>query len=242
MSKVYIGTSGYSYDHWKERFYPPDLPKKEWLAYYSEKLQSVEINNTFYHLPKEQIVEKWREEAPEDFVFSVKANRYITHSKKLKDSVAPVQNFLEKVKQLNEKLGPILFQLPPHWKPDIERLDKFTECLPVGYRYVFEFRDHSWNREDVYRLLKDKGMSFCIFELAGYQSPMQVTSDLVYVRLHGPGHSKYEGEYHDKTLVKWCERIKQWQTEKLDVFLYFDNDQNAFAANNAISLRKRLND
>lgn len=241
MSKVYVGTSGYSYKHWQGRFYPQDLSEEKWLAYYVEKLQSVELNNTFYNLPNEHTAEKWREEAPEGFVFSVKASRYITHLKKLKDSTEPVENFLGKVKQLKEKLGPILFQLPPHWKPDIGRLDKFTESLPDGYRYVFEFRDHFWNREDVYRLLEDRGMSFCIFELAGHQSPLQVTSELVYVRLHGPADTKYEGEYNDKDLEKWCDRINQWQKEKKEVFLYFDNDQNAYAAKNAIQLRRMLN-
>lgn len=241
MPKVYIGTSGYNYKHWRECFYPPDLSEEDWLAYYAEKLQSVEINNTFYGLPQKETVEKWREEVPEDFIFSVKASRYITHLKKLKDPSEPVENFLDKVKLLKEKLGPVLFQLPPHWKADIERLDKFTKSLPTGYRYVFEFRDHSWNGGDVYSLLKDRGMSFCIYDLAGYQSPVQVTSDLVYVRLHGPSVKKYEGEYKDKDLEKWCDRVNQWQKEKLDVFMYFDNDQNAFAAKNAMRLWKMLN-
>ena len=159
---IHIGTSGWHYDHWSGPFYPEDLSKDEFLSYYSKVFHTVEINNSFYHLPSEETFTKWRDTVPDGFIFSVKASRYITHMKKLKDPQEPVTNFMKRVDVLEDKLGPILFQLPPRWKVNPERLINFLKALPAGFRYTFEFRDSSWFDQRVMDALTDQGAAFCI--------------------------------------------------------------------------------
>ncbi len=236
---IHIGTSGWNYQHWSGAFYPEDLPPREWLKYYSERFHTVEVNNSFYQLPEKSTFENWSEQTPGSFSFAVKANRYITHMKKLKDPRESLSNFLGNVRMLGDKLGPILFQLPPNWNFNAERLDSFLDLLPDDLRYTFEFRDHSWITENTYSLLEEKEAAFCIYELAGYQSPIEVTSRLIYLRLHGPGE-KYQGKYDHNTLAGWAEQFVQWSDEGREIYCYFDNDQLGYAALNAMEMQEIL--
>lgn len=237
LGNVYIGTSGWHYNHWKGLFYPKGLRDADQLSFYAESLNTVEVNNSFYRLPKEGTFQKWKEITPEGFLFSVKANRHITHSKKLRAVAEYTAEFIQRASHLDEKLGPILFQLPPYWKVDTGVLADFVNTLPSGYRYVFEFRNPSWYTDTVYGILNQHGCAFCIYELAGHLSPMEVTGNFVYVRLHGPG-GRYQGSYPDTTLSDWAKRCQDWQKAGKDVFFYFDNDEHAYAPYNAKRLKE----
>lgn len=234
--KPHIGTSGWNYTHWRGTFYPDDLPAKNWQTYYMERFHTVEVNNTFYRLPEKKTFRKWRDESPEPFLYSVKASRYITHMKKLKDP-APVANFLDHADMLGDKLGPVLFQLPPRWKLNIDRLADFLKALPRGRRFAFEFRDDTWWDARVYELLHQYNAAFCLFDLEGRQTPVELTADFAYVRLHGP-EGAYQGKYDDNTLSRWANAFKAWMQKGIEVFCYFDNDENGYAAQNALKLRE----
>lgn len=233
---IHIGTSGWNYKHWKGSFYPEDLSSGEWLNFYAKHLHTVEINNTFYRLPEKKILAKWLDMVSPQFIFAVKASRYITHMKKLKDPVQGLENFLPRIKALRDKLGPILFQLPPHWHLNLERLKSFLQALPREFRYTFEFRDSSWWMDEVYDLLENQGAAFCIFELAGQLSPKQVTADFVYVRLHGPGDA-YQGKYDNRALAGWAGAFSSWEKQGKQIYCYFDNDEKGYAAQNALTLQ-----
>jgi uncharacterized protein YecE (DUF72 family) len=239
LPKLYIGTSGWHYQHWIGPFYPKNLEKKERLNYYSQYFSTVEINHSFYKLPDQGTFQNWVEQVPGNFTFSVKASRYITHMKKLKDTSEALSRFMNGIKPLKRNQGPILFQLPPHWKCNIERLESFLEILPFEGQYVFEFRDSSWWNNETYKLLKQNKAAFCIFDLAGVLSPIISTTNFVYIRLHGPNDA-YKGSYSEEALNKWAERIQKWITKDKMVFCYFDNDQNAFASKNALQLEQIL--
>lgn len=237
--KSYIGTSGWHYKHWMGNFYPSDLKPRQLIDFYVQYFNTLEINSSFYRLPPLKTFQGWRTQVPEDFIFAVKANRFITHMKKLKDPKETIGNFFESVKGLEEKLGPILFQLPPNWKFNQERLEEFLAALPQGYRYTFEFRNQTWYNDIVFDLLKKYNSAFCIYELDHHLSPMKATSSFIYVRLHGPG-GKYAGSYSNKALTGWADNCIKWNEEKKDVFVYFDNDQLGFAAKNAKKLKEMI--
>ncbi len=239
--RIHIGTSGWHYDHWKGPFYPEGMKAAEMLAFYADRFATVEINNSFYQLPDENTLAGWRDAVQERFVFSAKASRFMTHMKKLKDPEEPVSTFMERMKMLGGKLGPILFQLPPRWNLNPERLASFLAALPGGHRYAFEFRDPSWFADEVYEALRDNNAAFCIYELAGRLSPRKVTADFVYVRLHGPGDA-YEGDYDAQALSGWAGAISTWAGKGLPVYCYFDNDQKGYAPRNALSLQEMLAD
>ncbi len=232
---IYIGTSGWHYKHWKSIFYPKDLNERDQLDYYVRNFTTVEINNSFYRLPELDTFVTWYKKVPDSFIFSVKGSRFISHLKKLKVDQATVTDFIRRAEGLQHKLGPILFQLPPSWNVNIERFRDFLLLLPAQHRFAFEFRNHSWNSSAIYEILDKHGCAYCIYDLAGYQSPVKVTADFVYIRLHGPGE-KYQGKYDDTSLREWAELCTSWQTQGKDIFVYFDNDQNAYATVNAASL------
>jgi uncharacterized protein YecE (DUF72 family) len=232
---IHIGTSGWHYKHWKGSFYPADIKEKDQFSVYGKTFNTVELNNSFYQLPTTKTFKDWKESSPAKFIFSVKVSRYITHMKKLAADAASIKKFLLHAGKLEEKLGPVLFQLPPHWKINTERLQSFLQKLPPGYQYTFEFRDHSWYNQDVYDLLSAHNCAFCIYELDGHLSPLQVTADFVYIRLHGPG-KKYQGSYSAAVLQSWAEKCIAWRNERKEVYVYFDNDQAGYAAFNAQQL------
>jgi uncharacterized protein YecE (DUF72 family) len=237
--KVHIGTSGWHYRHWKGAFYPENYSGKDFLAFYADHFESVEINNTFYKVPGKATLALWRKSVPESFIFSVKASRYITHMKKLKDSKRPLFSFLKKIDALDEKLGPVLFQLPPNWAVNAERLQMFLRILPGDYRYAFEFRDTSWFCSPIYEMLDDHGIAFCIYDLGGTLSPKEVTSDLIYIRLHGPD-GPYKGNYSTPSLAGWAGAFSAWLKKGKKIYCYFDNDEKGFAAINALKLHEMV--
>ncbi|MGN6645282.1 MAG: DUF72 domain-containing protein [Cytophaga sp.] len=238
-SAIYIGTSGWHYKHWKGTFYPEDIKEKDQLAQYIQTFHTVELNNSFYHLPLRNTFKQWKKSVPENFIFAVKGSRYITHMKKLKESSEAIHAFLHNASGLKEKLGPILFQLPPGWKINTQRLEDFLKQLPEHFRFAFEFRNTSWYTEEVYTLLRKYNCAFCIYELDRHTSPMEVTTDFVYVRLHGPA-GKYQGSYSKRQLNSWAKKCINWQQNHKNVFIYFDNDQEGYAAFNAQTLQQLL--
>ena len=238
-SLIHIGTSGWHYDHWRGPFYPEDLAPGEFLKFYQEKFQTVEINNSFYRLPSEKALIDWRENVPPGFIFAVKGSRYITHMKKLLDPEKSLAPLMERVPLLEDRLGPILFQLPPRWHFNAERLRDFLTALPRGYRYALEFRDPSWLNHEACRLLREHRAAFCMYEFAGRVSPKEVTADFVYIRLHGPGGA-YQGRYQREPLAAWAADISAWSAQGKEVFCYFDNDEAGFAALNALELQEML--
>jgi uncharacterized protein YecE (DUF72 family) len=237
-SKIYIGTSGWHYKHWIGRFYPARSNARQQFEFYSKHFYTVEINNSFYKLPPRTVFEDWYEHSPKKFLFAVKANRFITHMLKLTRPQETIARLFGSIDALKEKLGPILFQLPPKWKVNITRFKEFLGSLPKGYRYAFEFRNETWYHEEIYQLLQEYNCAFCIYELAGHLSPLKVTADFVYLRLHGPTNFKYQGSYNNAALKKWAKQCSAWQKEKRDVYVYFDNDQEAYAAFNALTLKE----
>ncbi|HEX3094533.1 MAG TPA: DUF72 domain-containing protein [Candidatus Angelobacter sp.] len=237
---IRIGTSGYHYKHWVGTFYPPKTPPSKMLDYYVRCFDTMELNNSFYRLPTIEALESWRNAAPKNFVFAVKASRFITHNKKLKDPENALDNILSRAEHLGKKLGPVLFQLPPKWKLNLERLERLLEILPREHRYAFEFRELSWMTPEVNRLLEHNNAAFCIYELAGYHSPFSVTADFAYVRLHGPGAGKYQGSYSHAHLRAWARQIEQWSARLKAIYIYFDNDQAGYAAQNALELKRMV--
>ncbi|MBV8251806.1 MAG: DUF72 domain-containing protein [Chitinophaga sp.] len=238
-SQTYVGTSGWQYKHWKGVFYPEDIKEADELSVYAQTFHTVEINNSFYHLPPPERFRDWKAVTPSAFIFAIKGSRYITHMKKLQVDAEPIHKLISNAAHLKTKTGPILWQLPPRWKINPDRLQSFLTLLPQKYRYAFEFRDPSWWAPSIYALLKQYNCAFCIYELSGQLSPMEVTADWVYIRLHGPD-GKYQGKYSTTALRKWAYRCQHWNKEKKDVYIYFDNDQQGFAAENARKLQDML--
>lgn len=239
MGRIWIGTSGWHYKHWVGRFYPDRCPASRMLSHYIEQFDTVELNTTFYHLPKPDSVACWRHTTPDDFCFAVKGSRFLTHMKKLKDPAVGLDRFFHALDALEQKTGPILWQLPPNWDIDVARLRTFLECLPAHHQHAFEFRNPTWNVPQVYRLLRDHNAGWCAFHLAGVSSPVEITADFTYVRLHGPG-GKYQGSYSDETLQQWAVRIREWNAQLRAVYLYFDNDDSGYAAVDALRLKQIL--
>ena len=238
---LHVGTSGWHYAHWKGPFYPEKLPASKMLDFYTRHFDTVELNNTFYRLPVETGLERWRAETPAGFCFAAKGSRFLTHMKKLKDPETGIARFFERVDRLRPKLGPIVFQLPPNWEVDAARLDHFVRALPKRHRYTFEFRNPTWHTEAVFRILRKHNVAFCIFEIAGFASAHHLTADFTYVRLHGPDGA-YQGSYSNSALKEWAARIAEWRKTLRAVYVYFDNDQAAHAVENALALKRMLSE
>lgn len=238
MGRLYCGTSGWNYQHWKLRFYPEGLPSDKWLSYYGRHFDTVEINNSFYRLPEKTTFERWRDQSPDGFTFAVKASRYLTHMKKLKDPADPLDKVLSHSSGLGSKRGPVLYQLPPYWHIDMERMRSFLKILPGDVRHAFEFRDDSWQCDAIWSLLAEFGAAYCIMDSPGLPLHVKSTSDFSYIRMHSGG-DETSGNYADEHLAVWAERISELL--KLgDVYIYFNNDYNAYAINNALTLKKML--
>ncbi len=239
MSTIRVGTSGWVYQHWKGIFYPAGLAQGRWFAHYSQHFDTVEINNTFYRLPAGSAFDAWREQAPPGFLYSVKVNRYITHVKRLKECAEPLDRFLDRVRRLGPFLGPLLYQLPPRWHANLERLAEFAALLPADLTHVFEFRDPTWFVPEVFDLLRARGLAFCVYNFASHQSPIEVTADPAYVRFHGSG-APFGGPYDDGALAEWARRIREWQRAGNGVYVYFNNDGYGAALRNAQTLREMV--
>jgi uncharacterized protein YecE (DUF72 family) len=235
-ASIHIGTSGWHYPHWKGPFYPFDQAEKDFLEYYAGVFQTVEINNTFYHLSKKETFLGWSAAVPDHFIFALKASRYLTHMKKLKDVDKSLSSFLDLAAILKDKMGPILFQLPPRWHQNTERFQSFLKILPKDFRFAFEFRDHSWYDPEIYDLLSEAKAAFCIYDLDGHLSPQKITADFIYVRLHGP-EGPYRGRYKTSDLAGWARAFLTWSRKGKEIYCYFDNDEAGFAALNAGELQ-----
>lgn len=231
---ICIGTSGWNYDHWRGRFYPSELDSSDWLSYYAKSFETVEINYSFYRLPERELFEKWAGETPDDFTFAVKASSYLTHRKKLKDPEEPVSRMMNNVRGLGEKLGPILYQLPPNWNVNLTRLSEFLPLLPKDVRHVMEFRDPSWLVEDVFDLLRKHSVGYCIMSAPGLSRIMEITAPFAYIRMHSGGVDT-EGDYEDIQLEWWADQVRA-MAEQGDVYVYFNNDYKGFAVKNAKKL------
>jgi len=236
-SNIRIGTSGWHYVHWEGLYYPDKLSKSKWFEHYAKDFDTVEINNTFYQQPKEQTFENWHKQAPKNFLYTVKANRFITHIKRLKDPAESLERFFERVNILQENLGPILYQLPPNMHKDLDRLRNFLEVLPKNRIAVFEFRHQSWFSEDTYNLLSEFNAAFCIHDMMNV--PRIITCNVIYLRFHGTT-GRYAGNYSKSTLQSWANWAKDNIKGKKAFFAYFNNDANAYAIKNAKTLKQQL--
>lgn len=235
--QIRVGTSGWNYKHWSGCFYPDRLPSSAWFAHYASVFDTVEINNTFYHQPAAAVFDQWQAQAPRGFLYAVKANRYLTHMKKLNAAAEPLKRFLSGARRLKQHLGPVLYQLPPNWKKDLQRLGQFVRLLPAELTHAIEFRDRDWLAEDTYALLEEHRVCLCIHDmLRGH--PRRVTGPAVYVRFHGAG-TKYGGPYRRDRLESWAEWMRAAARSR-PVYAYFNNDQNAYAVRDALCLRELL--
>lgn len=233
--KVWIGTSGFTYPHWRGVLYPEGVPQRRWLEVYCETFPTVEVNATFYRLPTESTVEGWRSRTQPGFTFAVKGSRFITHVKRLAGVEEAAALFFSRVALLGEKLGPILFQLPPQLKADHGLLAGFSALLPAGYRCALEFRHPSWFSEGVFERMSELNLSLCLHDYARMQMPCILTTRWTYLRFHGPS-GRYHGQYGESGVRGWADRIAAWLADGVDVFAYFNNDIGGNAVRDAVRL------
>jgi uncharacterized protein YecE (DUF72 family) len=235
---IRIGCSGWQYRHWRGDFYPAELPQSAWLAYYARHFDTVEINNTFYRLPEAPTFASWGRRAPRGFLYAVKASRFLTHMKKLKDPDEPIRRFFARAKRLEHAFGPVLYQLPPHWPVNIARLETFLEALPPKRRHAIEFRERSWYCDEVLALLERHRVALCLHDMAGSASGRLAIGPFVYVRFHGA--QKYAGRYGDAALDEWAEWLAGRAREGRPIYAYFNNDTGGHAPRDAVRLRDRI--
>jgi len=237
-SSVRVGCSGWQYAHWRGNFYPADVPQREWFAHYARHFDTVEINNTFYRLPESGTFAAWRRHAPRGFVYAVKASRFLTHMKKLKEPEEPLHRFFTRARSLQRTLGPVLYQLPPRWPLNLDRLQEFLRRVPRGHRQAIEFREPSWYADAVFALLERYGVALCLHDMQGSASGMRAVGPFVYVRFHGV--QKYSGSYADRTLDGWAEWLAERALAGVPVYAYFNNDAGGHAPRDAVRLRDRI--
>ena len=241
MARILIGTSGWHYDSWRGPFFPNDLPLKQQLEYYASRFPTTELNGVFYRTPSLDAVKAWRAQTGEDFIFAWKASKFITHWKRLSNnSVNSLELIEERLSLLGSKAGPVLFQLPPNFTANAERLASFFKLLPRNRRYAFEFRHPSWYEPAILKLLSRQNIALCLSDHHDAPAPWKRTADFVYIRGHGPG-GHYKDHYGRRTLSAWAARIKSWKKQGCDVFVYFDNDQKSAAPIDALKLQALLN-
>ncbi|PJE69182.1 DUF72 domain-containing protein [Candidatus Shapirobacteria bacterium CG10_big_fil_rev_8_21_14_0_10_38_14] len=254
-ASAFIGTSGFFYKHWQGVFYPETLPQKDWFGYYVRHFDTVELNVSFYRLPKKTTFENWRAKAGKKFVFAVKGSHYITHIKRLKDCQEPLARFFEAASGLHSRSGPrglsgsevVLWQLPPRFKANISRLGEFLRLLvtvPTSlklrgarWRHAVEFRNKSWLSTEIYNLLRQYNAAIVFQDFADWPITEEATADFVYLRFHGRTRL-YSSCYTERELGTWAEKIKSWQKQGLDVYVYFNNDALGYAVENAKTLKK----
>ena len=241
MRSVWIGTSGWSYKGWRGVFYPEDVAQKNWLRFYGDRFSTTEVNGSFYRTPSLDAVRSWRQQTPDGFVFAWKASKFITHWKRLTDKCRNSLQLLEtRLKALGPKVGPVLFQLPPQFQADRERLASFLKLLKKKNRsYAFEFRHPSWYAGPILDLLRDHNHALCISDHHDAPSPEETTADFVYLRGHGPT-GQYKDRYPTKTLKRWDDLIRSWRRSRRTVYCYFDNDQKTAAPQDATKLVELL--
>lgn len=247
--QIRVGCSGWQYKHWRGNFYPASLPQSGWFDHYAQAFDTVEINNSFYRLPTPDTFAKWRDQAPSDFLYAVKASRFLTHMKKLKEPADPLLRFFTNARELGRTLGAVLYQLPPNFKIDVDRLTEFFEAIPNAARaarfrcpcHVIEFRDASWYDDRVFALLERHRVVLCLHDMQGSATERVVAGPAVYVRFHF-GTSKYGGRYEDRRLDDWAAWLAARSRDGLNVFAYFNNDTGGHAPRDAVRLRTRIHE
>jgi len=243
--QFFLGTSGWIYSHWEKVFYPPEVSSRSRLKYYSKFFNTVEVNYSFYHLPRKTTYQLWYQQTPNEFVFSLKVSRFITHIKRLKGIKSSWEEFFRRAGGLKEKLGPFLFQFPPSFKADLSTrnyFEKFLEYLNKRYphnRFAFEFRHRSWFNKDIYQILKENNVSLVVADSSRYPKADVITADFVYIRMHGP-NTMFASNYSKKELRDLANKITDWQNQGLDIYCYFNNDFYGYAIKNAITLKQIL--
>lgn len=234
MSVVRVGTSGYQYDHWRGVLYPEGVPKRRWFEIYAQHFDTVEINNTFYHLPGANVFDHWREQAPQGFLYALKFSRYGTHRRRLNDPQNLVTHFVEVAQRLHGLLGPILVQLPPRWDVNVARLEAFLDIVPHRYRWAVEVRDPRWLTDAVYATLRRHNAALCIHDHIK-DHPRVITATWVYLRYHGGATDT--GSYSNDQLSRETDFIQRCMADGHDVYAYFNNDQGGHAVRNALQLK-----
>lgn len=229
---LFVGTSGWQYPHWRRVFYPEKLPQRAWLAYFAERFQTVEVNNTFYNLPEKSVFDHWRDETPNDFVFATKMSRFLTHLKRLRDPAEPVHRFLERAFGLGPKLGPVLIQLPPRFGVDLTRLEQALAQFDASTRVAVEFRDDSWFSTETSDMLRRRNVAMCLADSPRRRQPAWRTADWGFVRFH-EGRGPRAPGYRRDALERWVEKIAELWPRGEDVFAYFNNDAEGYALKDA---------
>jgi uncharacterized protein YecE (DUF72 family) len=232
---VRVGTSGWEYRHWAGRFYPRGLATDRWLEHYAAEFDTVELNNSFYRLPDPEQFARWGRRVPSDFRFAVKASRYLTHVKRLRDPIEPLERFWSRARHLGPRLGPALYQLPPRWTPDLGRLEAFLDAVPNEPQAI-EFRDRRWYQETAFRLLEEDRVALCLHDMQGSETEPRPVGPFVYVRFHGSG-TRYGGSYSSQWLSAWASRMAGWASDGLPVWAFFNNDAAGHAIRDADRLR-----
>jgi len=240
---LHVGCSGWDYKDWRGLVYPEDVRSKEWFAYYAERFDTVEINNTFYRLPNPETVEHWAERAPPGFVYAVKLGQFGSHRMKLRDAASWLPNHLDRVNRLGASLGPTLVQLPPRWHRNTERLDEFLTAAPREHRWAVELRDPTWLHDDTFAVLERHGAALCLHDLLP-DHPRVLTADWSYLRFHGPDalNRKYWGRYTGRRLWRVADATRAWLDAGVDIYAYFNNDHQAHAVSDARWFRDRVLD
>jgi len=239
VSQINVACSGWVYKHWRGILYPEGLPQRLWFQRYSEEFDTVEINASFYRVPKPETFDGWRYKAPDGFRYAVKVNRFITHLKKLVGVEETLNDFVALARKLGPTLGPLLYQLPPSLKLDLERLESFLKLIPADLSNVFEFRDKSWYVPELYALLDRYGASFCVHDMRGSNTERIAVGPLAYVRFHG-GQGKYWGRYSDEGLLGWTDWIIDQSRQGRAVWCYFNNDIHGHAIHDAQTLKSMV--
>jgi len=235
---IRIGCSGWQYGHWRGLFYPAALPQNRWFDYYADQFDTVEVNNTFYRLPEASTFAAWGRQAPRGFLYAVKASRYLTHMKKLKDPDEPLERFFARASRLQRAFGPVLYQLPPRWEVNLDRLDLFLEALPPRRRHAIEFREPSWYSDAVFARLERHKVALCLHDMHGSASARVAVGPFVYVRFHGP--QKYSGRYSDEALDDWAAWLAARSRAGSPIYAYFNNDSGGHAPRDAARLRDAI--
>jgi uncharacterized protein YecE (DUF72 family) len=239
-----VGCSGWNYNAWRIAFYPERLPARRWLEFYASRFDTVEVNNTFYRLPERATFAAWHRQAPPDFLFSVKASRFLTHMKRLREPEEPLARFFSRASAFGRRLGPVLYQLPGNFTIELGRLEAFLDALPrlssgKRIRHVMEFRHPSWYVAETYHLLNRRGVALCLHDKEGSEIDEPIDGPFLYVRFHGTS-GRYHGSYDRRALTRWAHRLAEQAQEGRQVFAYFNNDPGAAAVDNALTLRSAL--
>jgi uncharacterized protein YecE (DUF72 family) len=235
--EIRIGCSGWSYRHWQGNFYPRDLPMDRWLEYYAASFDTVELNASFYRLPQAETFAAWARRVPGNFLFAVKASRYLTHMKRLRQPARPLSRLWMRSSRLGPHLGPMLYQLPPRWPLDLDRLAAFLDAVPRDKPQAMEFRDASWYVPSVLQLLERGPVALCLHDMRGSASRPFPVGPLAYVRFHGPIR-RYRGSYSPQLLTAWADRMVGWAGEGRPIYAYFNNDVGGHAVKDAERLRE----